>query len=61
VIINRGKDYRVIKLLASQTPALKYIVIGEPYSKSIIKELPTNLLWTGTISDQKLIRRKLII
>lgn len=55
-VIISSKDYRIIKLIASRAPDLRYIIIGEHPHRRIIEESPENIAWTGTISDQKLIQ-----
>jgi len=55
-VIISTKDYKVIKSIASKTPDLRYIIIGETPHKSVIEGLPKNIVWAGIIPDQKLIQ-----
>jgi len=55
-VIVSTSDYRVIKSIASETSDFRYVIVGNPPTKEIIKELSANIVWTGIISDPKLIQ-----
>ena len=54
-VIISTKDYKVIKLVALKASNFKYIIIGSPPQR-MTERLPKNIVWTGTIPDQKLIQ-----